>query len=136
MMLNETALRKPEFKADAQVTLADGQLWSLPLPQVCLFPVWDQQEKMTVKTTVVGFGSQYEQWYETLRDSSADQFARWTARFGMATTLLAHNYTIESKDFSALLQYIPSNSESIAMWNRLDLTVLGIGVDGGDEDAE
>ena len=32
MMLDEVALRKPDFVAGVSMTLADGQVWSLPSP--------------------------------------------------------------------------------------------------------
>jgi hypothetical protein len=127
MMLNEIALRKPEFQDGVKVRLADGQAWSFPLPKIHLAPEFAGEGSVSVGLKPTGMGLDYDRHYDVLTGAKdADPVDTWVARFSCAATLLRANYAVTNDDISSLFRWCATDPESDATWNQIDAITRGV----------
>lgn len=102
-MLNETELRRPDFREGCPVVLADGQVWSVPQPVVRWLP---GRSKAGFRT-VVSINEQTSDYDELLTqwEDSTNSRGRINAIFGMAAKLLRANYDLTDDQIDEILVF-------------------------------
>ncbi len=123
-MLDEKALRKPEFSLGTRVRLADGQEWTLPRPRLRFNPRVTPAG-VTVESKL-GFGPEADHLLDILWGVvPADPVERLRARFEIVVQLLAANYDLKPDDFASLLILEPGDPASENRWNEIGEAIAG-----------
>jgi hypothetical protein len=123
-MLDEVALRRPEFTEGCKVTLWDGQEWTFPKPKIRLYPVLKPDKTIEVGGGAT-FGPESEKLLEVLLGGAdSDEWGRIKARLEMATRLLLSNYELTADDLTTLI-VIENTDESNAIWENLNPVLSG-----------
>src|SRR6202041_2391368 len=104
-MLDEKALRTPEFRDGTAVKLADGQEWTFPRPRFRVFPVEapDGEIGPGYRPT---YGSAFDRMMEVffgVASCTTDQL--FDMRFKGSTDLLRRNYSLTTADLGTLLVF-------------------------------
>ncbi len=124
-MLDERALRRPEFTAGPEVVLGDGQAWTLPRPTLRLFPVRDADGRIAVGGGP-SFGAEYEALMDELAGCEADDAtARLTVQFRMAALLLTRNYDLSDRDLRELLVVDAEDPACRERWRAINQAMTG-----------
>lgn len=107
--IDESALRRTEFRAGQAVELADGQSWSIPCPTVDYVPTFGPEGQVGVEL-VSSFGPLFDRKVQILRDAdtTADEAV---AFFNLAVDLLDRNYDLGPDHYRTLLRYRPGDQE-------------------------
>ncbi len=100
---DESALRRPEFQPGRPVLLADGQLWSIPNPDLAYAPTFGPDGGVGSELVSV-YGPGFDQKVQAVRDAQATQEIV-VSLFGLATDLLGRNYDLTPDHYRALLRY-------------------------------
>ncbi len=126
-MIYEHLRRRPSFRDEAKIRLADDQIWTLPGP-----PKPPEAKSL---------GSEYDGLIQALIESEDHSETR-KAELVLVMFLLNHNYSLNPADFEDLLVYDPASRASITAWLafhriaeehvRSFLDARGAGRDGGD----
>jgi hypothetical protein len=123
-MLDEVALRKPEWVEGYPVTLADGQIWHIPRPKFRFKPKFvDGKVEIGGGAT---FGPDLEKETEVLYgivDAEPSEYMR--VKFAMAVRLLGANYNLTAHDFGELIVLEPGDQASDARWEELSAALMG-----------
>jgi hypothetical protein len=124
-MLNEQALRKPGFSEGYEVTLADGQKWTLPKPKICFRP-----KIVDGKVEIGGgpsFGPEFDRELDILFGVvDSDPIERLRVKFEMAVRLLSANYDLTPEHYGELIVLEPGNATSDSRWEQLTDVIMGI----------
>lgn len=101
--LDEEALRRPGFRPGRPVTLADGQDWNLPCPEVVIVPTFESDGTMGVEYRA-DLGPDFDRDLATLLGATTtlDEAA---ALLRVGVDLLRINYDLAPADFPTLLRY-------------------------------
>lgn len=128
-VLNELALRRPEFVEGVTITLSDGQAWAFPLPVVVdYYPRRGPDGKAYVSQ---GFdlGPVYDDLLEQYV-AAEDPATELAVLAALAFELLARNYTLTFQDLRHLLRIKPpghpEREANNAMWGAVADTVVGV----------
>lgn len=125
-MLDEPALRRPEFREGPKIKLADGQDWAFPEPRIQLFPV---RNPKTGEIEVGGgpsWGDNYRDWLDAYVNTGEDEiYDRISLQFRMASDLLLKNYTLSDQDLGRLLVIDVGSEESSQRWSEIISVLLG-----------
>jgi hypothetical protein len=123
-MLDEKALRKPGFTEGYKVTLADGQVWSIPRPRIRLKP-----KIVNGKVEIAGgptFGPEYDDQLDALFGAvEVDPVEVLRIKFEMAIRLLSANYDLKPEDYAELIVFEPGVPSSEERWEQLSDALLG-----------
>jgi len=120
-MLDETALRRPDFRPGISARMADGQVWYLPAG-----PDRDPEgaaEGPAAAADDGGLGRDYEATVAAVLDAE-DGAERLRAELALAIVLLAHNYDLGPADYQELLGS-ESSGAVLASLQRAFHTVAG-----------
>jgi hypothetical protein len=124
-MLDEKALRRPGFSEGTPVTMADGQVWTLPKPRFRFKPkIVDGRVEIGGGAT---FGPESDGDLEILYgvvDVGAEEFLR--VKMAMAVRLLRANYELTDDDLGDLLVLEPGDAASDDRWTAISDAVAGI----------
>jgi len=99
--LDVPSLKRPDFTPGREITLADGQKWTFPLPVIELVPDDNDAGFKILAAAGEGdeYGRLYNRWYE-----SDDLIESVGAILGMARILLRRNYALETADLARILR--------------------------------
>jgi hypothetical protein len=125
-MLDELALRRPEFQEGVRVKLCDGQDWTFPRVRLRLIPKLTPDGE--VKTDVKRFyAADVEKFLDYEINENDFNFIDWmTKRFAAAAKLLLVNYDITGEQLAELLYWERDDDASEERWQSIDSAVLGI----------
>jgi hypothetical protein len=115
-MLDESALRRPAFLDGADVRLADGGIWTFPLPPKDRGSVSSKEEYEARCEALFGNG-----YVSTLRYviESEDGLERLKAELALGILLLDRNYKLDSVAFRLLLEFPPRDPALGVVQNAL-----------------
>lgn len=104
--LDEQALRRPTWRGDVPVTLADGQVWRLAKPRVRFFPRRDAggEFKVAVRLVDADYMAKIERYFTTSADDS-DVDAFLAAQFDLWAAVLLLNYDLDDEAVGRLLSF-------------------------------
>ena len=124
-MLDEKALRKPDFKEGVLVKMADGQEWMLPKPRIRFTP------KITDGQVEVGggpsFGPEFDEKMDILFGvTEAEPTERLRLKFEVAVRLIMVNYDLKPADLAELIVLEPGDAASEERWDALTDAMMGI----------
>jgi hypothetical protein len=124
-MLDERALRKPEFSEGHRVVLADGQEWTLPKPRIRFKPrICDGKVEIGGGPS---FGPEFDDQLDILFGIvEADPAERLRVKFEVAVRLLAANYHLGPRQFAELIVLEPGEPASDERWEQLSNAIMGI----------
>jgi hypothetical protein len=97
-LIDEASIRRPGFRQERRIRLADGQMWTLPAP-----PRASERESPP-------FGSEYTDLVQAIMEAE-DGSEQRLAELAFAIFLLGHNYSLSPSDYSQLLGFPPESSE-------------------------
>jgi hypothetical protein len=124
-MRDELALRKKDFSAGNPVTLADGQVWTLPKPRIRFKP-----KIVDGRVEVAGgpsFGPEFDEQFDVLFGVvDVEPIERLRVKFEMAVRLLSANYDLKPEDFGELIVFEPDDPGSDERWEQLMRGLMGI----------
>ena len=124
-MLDERALRKPEFSEGDWAELADGQRWNFPRPRLRFRPKF-----VDGKVDVGGgrtFGPEYDESLSLiLGTKEAEPFEVVTAKFDMAIRLLRSNYNLSDDEVCDLLVLETEDPTSVGRFHAVSDILAGI----------
>lgn len=100
LRLDERALRKPSFRADVSITLADGQDWYFPRPFLMYQPGDDDDQ--VIQHWSVGQGDEYASLLRAVQGAKDNEESA-RAEFRAIKYLLRLNYNLQPADFRGLL---------------------------------
>jgi hypothetical protein len=125
-VLDEKALRRPDWKPGISVKLGDGQVWEMRKPRIRWYP---ERRNGKTKTRPCGsheFGPESD---ELLGVFFGDvESADWdfpTARFELAIRLLEPNYALNPEHYRDLLWFERDNLDSDEMWSAIGAVIAG-----------
>lgn len=132
-MLDERALRKPEFTEGEWLKLGDGQSWCLPKPTLREFrPTFSADggakfDGMALKTFGDGHLTRLDDLMET--DPGVEQIEKIAS---LGAILIRRNYSITDEQLGSLLTYVIGpdgdlTDECQAMWQALVNVAAGVG---------
>jgi hypothetical protein len=135
-VLDELALRRPDFQAGYAVRLADGQPWTFPAVRVRMYP--EEQPDGTIKAMIrPWYADKLERELDVLFGLvEADYADIWQARFTIAVSLLRANYDLPPGAIKDLLTYVVGDAESERMWEKIRAAILGRDPDAADPEGE
>lgn len=129
-MLDEKALRRPDFTEGVRLKLADGQEWEIPRPVYQIFPRFADDGSVTVHSKVT-FGGEIDYFLDLDEapegTAIVDDIAR---RMSVMAKLLRRNYSLTNDDLGVLLSMNRRDPESAAMWLVIDRVLVGEMPDG------
>lgn len=98
-LLDERALRRPDFRGGLLLTLADGQDWTIPQPN----PLWVADDTEDGATLGFDLGPEYDALARNVVDATlVGPMARATLK--AATFLLRLNYTLDAAALGTILR--------------------------------
>ena len=97
--LDESALRRPDFRGGSPVTMADGQEWFLPRPRI-LWQADDSEAGVSHAWDV----SDYEDRLKAI-DEAETGILRRGAEAKLFAMLLRLNYTLDTASLGRVLQF-------------------------------
>lgn len=109
MPLDPESLKRPDFTPGRQITLADGQKWTFPLPVIEVVP--DDENDAGVAIIAYGDGGEYSRLYNRWY-ASDDLIDSIGAVLGMARLLLRRNYALDTAQLATILRV------SICEWDE------------------
>lgn len=101
-LLDEAALRRPEFRPGRTLTLADGQEWTLPCPDVSLIPATDPSGAIDIAYQS-DFGEEFDRKLDDL-DKARSIREEAIVLIKLGVDLLRINYDLAPADFPRLLR--------------------------------
>lgn len=122
---DEQARRRPDFRADVPVVMADGRTWYLPQPRmVGRYHVPDGENEIGLAVTE--FGPEYDFRVEeaiinNIHHNMSDGELYWLGR-----TLLQKNYDLMDRDMYWLLQFRKDDPDNERMWADIFGTAIGM----------
>jgi len=132
-MIDEMAARRPDFRPDVKVRLADGQDWFLPRPMVTFTLSFAADDGPGFKRSDLGFGPDYMDLLQRFYDSDGAEQLNAAAR--MVCRVVRLNYDLDDETLATLLVYRPSDESNLAMWSELvDIATGNPSPKGGPED--
>jgi hypothetical protein len=123
-VLDEKALRRPGFRDDVRVRLADGQEWSLPKPRVKLSRRTGQDGSRRLVETAE-LGPDYAGHLEAYEEACESGEGAALAMFDLAAALLRENYTLTDQQADTLLEFRPDDPENDVLWGAILSTARG-----------
>lgn len=124
-MLDEQALRRPDFSEGPRIILGDGHAWAFPRPWLRLYPVRGRDGNLTVGGGL-GFGAEYDDLVDRLVECDpGDTTGRLGLQFQMAAALLCRNYSLNDRDLRRLLVIDLADPECEPRWRRINEVLLG-----------
>jgi hypothetical protein len=100
-MLDELALRRPDFLGGIPIRLADGQTWMFPVP---VRPNADPVGSLAETESVIAlFGPEYLHTLRAVMEAQ-DEAERMMAELALAIDLLSRNYRLSPEMFRELLE--------------------------------
>jgi hypothetical protein len=128
-MLDEVALRKPEFQEGVRVKLGDGQEWSFPLPKLRMVPKRNGTGEIVVDYRIgPGYGSTIQKSFALFWTPVEEEPENaWQIRFAAAADLLQKNYSITDDDLADLIYLDRADPESLALWHDISMVLAGVG---------
>lgn len=124
--LDELALRRPTFLGGIPVTLADGQDWMIPVPDVQLTRLIRDRTAESGYRFTYGFGGQEDAEFGKLRDAFSSDKGSLAAEMAMYDHVLSLNYNLTDEQISTLLSFTV-NGQSLDPIRDAILTVLAGG---------
>lgn len=126
-MLDEAALRRPEFTEGEPIVLGDGQEWSFPRPILEVYPTPGDDGVYRfegVRRRIFGpdFERKLEAFAATAGKSYRDQLG---ALVQVAVDLLGRNYDLKPEDYGVMLPWRPRDDANDAMWGSIAEVVGG-----------
>ena len=124
-MLDERALRKPEFSEGHRVVLADGQEWTFPKPRIRFKPrICDGKVEIGGGPS---FGPEFDDQLDILFGIvEAEPIERLRVKFEMAIRLLQANYELTDSDLGELLELEPGDASNDERWKQITRVVMAI----------
>jgi hypothetical protein len=135
-VLDEKALRRPGFRDDVRVRLADGQEWALPKPRVKMGLMAGGDGGESVRFHV-DFGTEYNRQLSEFYEATG--LAYYLATLKLAAILMRANYAIADDDLYSLLVFDfsdsapPEERETLATIQRLILGIAPKASGSGDD---
>ena len=124
-MLDERALRRPEFTEGTKIVLGDGQAWTFPHPWLRLYPVRGRDGQLTVGGGM-GFGADHDDLIDRLVDCDpGDTAGRLALQFQMAAGLLRRNYELSDRGLRELLVIDLADPDCERRWQQINQVLLG-----------
>jgi hypothetical protein len=127
-LLDEHALRRPDWREGVPVTLWDGQEWTLPKPVVTGFYPRRNGDGMLEPATGRDLGSAYDELLDQFFVTE-DGYEAVKLSLNLAALLLLANYHLTDTDLRRLLYYaLPADSrheENQAMWETILAVATG-----------
>lgn len=127
-MLDEQALRRPEFTDGHRVALGDGQEWTFPKAIVRFIPVAAPGGGVKLGQAPP-YGPDYQAELETLlnghEDTAEGRYNEVVAIMQLAAKLLLRNYDLTIEQLQTLLYYDVDGSTR-PMWDAIDQIVVGL----------
>lgn len=125
-MLDEKALRKPEWKHGVEIKLGDGQVWTLRKPRLRIVPADDGELVRQKPRDVAELGPEADHLLAAIfGDGDDEKLDFFTARLTIASRLLRANYTLSGADLQELLWRERDDAENAEMWRRITDLVTG-----------
>jgi hypothetical protein len=125
-MLDEKALRKPEWKHGVAIKLGDGQTWMMRKPRLRLVPVEAGDVFKQRPRDAAELGPESDDLLAALFGEAEDGGIDFlTARLTIAVRLLRANYTLTAADIQELLWHERNNDENAEMWRLVDDVIMG-----------
>ena len=132
-VLDEAALRRPEFAEGVPVRLWDGQEWTLPRPTLSGFYPrrgpdgrWQAAPGLACGEGGADYNELVDAWLDA--EDPLDQLGRLME---VAAHLLLVNYDLADRDLARLLFRVPATDprydECAAMWSSVAEVALGRG---------
>jgi hypothetical protein len=123
-VLDEKALRRPGFRDDCRVRLADGQEWSLPKPRIRISrrTAEDGSRKLVESPQL---GPDYATVLEAYESAVESGDGAALAMFDLAAALLRENYTLTDQQADTLLEFRPDDPENDVLWGAILSTARG-----------
>jgi hypothetical protein len=124
-VLDEKALRRPDFKPGVPVVLGDGQTWDLRKPRLRFIPV---EKDGAVKSAgrSCELGPECDElvgiFFGDIETASID-FA--SARFDLTKRLLTANYLLSIEQLQDLVYVEPENKANEEMWTAISTVIAG-----------
>lgn len=124
-MLDEKALRKPEFAEGTRVVLGDGQEWSLPEYTYTFFPVIDEAGRI-VAGGRTSYGADVDADLDVwLGSAEVEPIERISAQMRVISNLLLRNYDLDVDALQVLLRKNNAEEANREMWTGIVNAVLG-----------
>jgi hypothetical protein len=123
-VLDEVALRRPQFRQDIPVQLGDGQTYWVPKPIVTFglsFEDGDDHPSLIRKD--IGFGRDYMDVLQKFYDTDGVEQLSVAAR--LVCRVLRVNYDLTNEHLTELLPYSPENDDNQSMWRDLVAVATG-----------
>lgn len=125
-MLDEKALRKPEFTEGSRVALADGQEWTLPEYTYCFYPDYDESGRI-VASGRTSYGPDVDADLDVwLGAADVEPIERIGAQMRVVGDLLLRNYDLDITALQTLLRKNNADETSCEMWAAIVRAVLGL----------
>lgn len=122
-MLDERAMRSPEWKPGNEVKLADGQTWTVPIPRIRFRPKFVDGIAI-VKADV--FGPEIDPLFDIICGIvDVDTMVWLGVRFDVVSRLLRMNYRLSDDELSDLLVMDPDDEVNKLMWEDLTKVAMG-----------
>ncbi len=125
-LLDEPALRRPDFAGGVVVRLGDGQEWTLPKPGLMLRPEFSADGTPTFGKIRPSWGPEFEalidEWLE-----ATDGYAQVVALLRLGVDLLRRNYRLGDGDLAELLPRYLGDAANDQMWEDVRDVALGVG---------
>lgn len=127
-MLDEAALRKPEFMDGVKIKLGDGQEWMFRRPRIRLAPKRGEDGSLTAGLKVApGQAEVLEKCFEAMWNLSNETVVdTWSLRFGAASALLLANYSLTDDDIAELIYWDSEEPECFDRWELIDDLLRGV----------
>ena len=126
-MLDEHALRRPDYTPGAAIKLCDGQTWHFPHALIEYLPRLDSAGKVEL-CRGTSFGADYDALADALSEAD-DAGEQMTALMALAIDLLWRNYALSFEQTAKLLRYkigeSPEAEANRAMWAAISAVALG-----------
>ena len=122
-MLDENAIRRPDFQAGFDVVLGDGQTWTFPRPRLSFRPTIVNGK---IKIKGASFGPEFDPYYDVIFGvAEHEDWGLQEAKVMIAFMLLRSNYDLPDEAVSDLLSLEPHDSKSVEMWQTIMDVVMG-----------
>ncbi len=124
-MLDEQALRRPDFVGGTELLMDDGQKWSIAKPVLKFRP-----KPINGKITLGGgptFGPEFDELMDIILGvTEVEDGETLRARFEMTVRLLQRNYDLTDEQACSLISFEPNSDEGRARWSAITDALIGI----------
>jgi hypothetical protein len=126
-MLNEMALRKPDFQDGTRIKLGDGQEWTFRNPRMRLIPKRGEDGVINTALKIApGQGDAIEKAMTAYWDMVPDgPLGSLGLKFNLAVNLLLANYDLTDEHLESLIYMDADEPENKQLWKSIEALIQG-----------